>query len=225
MTQPRIRHAVIMAAGRGLRMGPLTSIIPKPMAPYLDSTLIGNGIAKIRAHIPQVHVTVGYKGAMLAQHLIERGVDSIFNTEGHGNAWWLFHTLVRHIDEPIFVLTCDNVTEIDFLALEEDYYDRGAPLGMLVPVAPVDGVAGDFIAHDPSGVVTELSREQPTPIYGSGIQVLRPAEINRRCKVSDNFYQVWAQLMAARQLYVSSVQPAAWFSVDTLADLERLRGA
>ncbi len=225
MSSPRIRHALIMAAGRGLRMGPLTSIIPKPMAPYLDSTLIGNGIAKIRARIPEVHVTVGYKGAMLAQHLVERGVDSIFNTEGHGNAWWLFHTLIRHVDEPIFVLTCDNVTEVDFAALEEDYFDHGAPLGMLVPVKPVDGVDGDYITHDAMGVVTTLSRDQPAPTYASGIQVLRPNEINRRLKESDNFYDVWTQLIAARQLYASSVQPQAWFSVDTLADLERLRGA
>ena len=109
-----VQHALIMAAGRGRRMMPLTDVIPKPMAPYLDSTLIGTGIAKIRKHIENIHVTVGYKGAMLAQHVVDEGVRTVFNTEGKSNSWWLYHTLLHQLDEPIFVLTCDNVTEIDF---------------------------------------------------------------------------------------------------------------
>ena len=41
---PLLQHAVIMAAGRGQRMVPLTDEMPKPMAPYLGSTLIAEGI-------------------------------------------------------------------------------------------------------------------------------------------------------------------------------------
>jgi hypothetical protein len=31
---------------------------------------------------------------------------------------------------------------------------------------------------------------------------------------------VWAQLIAKRQLFVSSVRPTRWISVDTVADLK-----
>lgn len=218
----RIRHTLIMAAGRGLRMGPLTDVIPKPMAPYLDSTLIGVGIQKIRPVVEHIHVTVGYKGAMLAQHLIERGVATVFNTEGHGNAWWLFHTLLSALDEPVFVLTCDNVTDIDFAALEAEYFAADAPPCLIVPVRPVDGVDGDYITHEDQ-VVTGLSREQPTDLYASGIQIVNPARLNQLGPEADTFYEVWRPLIARRLLRVSRVQPRAWFSVDTLADLQRLR--
>jgi NDP-sugar pyrophosphorylase family protein len=218
----RIRHTLIMAAGRGLRMGPLTDVIPKPMAPYLNSTLIGVGIEKIRPLVERIHVTVGYKGAMLAQHLIERGVDTVFNTEGHGNAWWLYHTLLGRLDEPVFVLTCDNVTDIDFASLEEEYFAADAPPCLIVPVHPVDGVDGDYITHDRQ-VVTALDRERPTDLYASGIQIVNPARINAFCPGGDSFYDVWRPLMQKRLLRVSRVQPRAWFSVDTLADLQRLR--
>ncbi|HEY2745668.1 MAG TPA: NTP transferase domain-containing protein [Polyangia bacterium] len=217
----RIRHTLILAAGRGLRMGALTDVIPKPMAPYLNSTLIGAGIDKIRPLFERIHVTVGYKGPLLAQHILERGIDSIFNTEGHGNAWWIFHTLMRNLDEPVVVLTCDNVTDIDFASLENDYFAKGAPPCMLVPVTPVAGVAGDYIFAD-GDVVTTLGRERVSEVYCSGIQILNPARIAALAADGDSFYDVWNALIAARQLRVSSVRPKTWFSIDTIADLEKL---
>jgi hypothetical protein len=36
----------------------------------------------------------------------------VFNKEGKGNRWWLYNGLVSSIDEPIFVLTCDNIIKI-----------------------------------------------------------------------------------------------------------------
>ena len=60
-----------MAAGRGARLMSLTDIVPKAMVPYNGRTLIAIGIDKIRKHIPNIYITVGYKGAMLASHVIE----------------------------------------------------------------------------------------------------------------------------------------------------------
>lgn len=221
MSAPRLRHVVIMAAGRGLRMGALTERIPKAMAPYLDTTLIGQGIARLRPVMQRIHVTVGYKGAMLAQHLVERGVDTVLNTEGHGNAWWIGHTLLSALDEPVAVLTCDNVTDLDYAALATAYDAAGAPPCLLVPVRPVPGIAGDYITHE-DGVVTRMSREHPTDLYASGIQVLNPARVHALCPGADAFHDVWRALIAHRALRLSRLMPRAWHSVDTLADLQRL---
>src|SRR6476619_100870 len=128
-----------MAAGRGMRMAPLTDAIPKPMAPYDGTTLIARGISRLATRVEHIHVTVGYKKAMLAQHVIEHGASSVFNTEGQSNSWWIYHTLLQHLDEPMFVLTCDNVVDLDFALLERDYFDLGAPPCMVVPVRPVPG--------------------------------------------------------------------------------------
>lgn len=57
----KIRHAIILAAGRGHRMMPLTDSLPKPMAPYNGSTLIAQGISRIARRVEHVHITVGYK--------------------------------------------------------------------------------------------------------------------------------------------------------------------
>jgi N-acetyl-alpha-D-muramate 1-phosphate uridylyltransferase len=218
----RIRHTLIMAAGLGTRMAPLTDVIPKAMAPYRGDTLIGESIAKLRPLVDRIHVTVGHKGALLAEHVIDKGVDTVLRTGGHGNAWWLFHTLLRTLDEPMFVLTCDNITDIDFAAVEADYFAAGAPPAMVIPVTPVDGIAGDFISVD-GRIVTALSRERRSDLYCSGIQVLHPTRVVTRAGDGDSFYDVWQPLIAARELTVSSVRPRAWLSIDTIADLERVR--
>jgi len=215
----RIRHTVILAAGRGQRLMPATNYLPKAMLPFLQSTLVATGIDKIRPHIDNIHVTVGYKGAMLASHLIEHDVTSIHNTDGKTNSWWIHNTLLRCIDEPVFVLTCDNVTDIDFAELAADYFGLGAPPCLLVPVEPVAGLDGDYIFHD-GPVVTKLSRSEQAPTYASGIQVLNPARVAAMTSGDGDFGDIWRELIAQRQLYVSRVKPEKWYSVDTLEHLE-----
>lgn len=219
-----VRHALIMAAGRGRRMLPLTDDVPKPMAPYLDSTLIAHGIERVRGTVPNIHVTVGHLAAKLAPHLVEHGVSSILNTADRPNSWWIYNTLLRELDEPVFVLTCDNITDVDFDSIAADYEARGAPACMLVPVHPVPGLDGDYIFHD-DGVVTAVDRMRPSDTYCSGIQVLNPALVNRLTEEGEDFYDVWRQLIAERQLLRSNVFPSTWFTVDTVDDLTRLQSA
>lgn len=213
-----IRHALIMAAGRGQRMMPLTDALPKPMAPFKGSTLIAEGIARLAQRIENIHITVGYKGSMLAQHVIERDVSSVFRTEGHSNSWWIYHTLMALLDEPVYVLTCDNIVELDFDRLEHEYRRLGEPAGMLVPVVPIDGLEGDYIFHE-DNLVTRLDRHVPAPSYCSGIQILNPRKVNRLTRDEGDFYSVWRQLIEQRALRVSSVYPDKWISVDTWQQL------
>ena len=140
-----INHAVILAAGRGIRLMPKTKKIPKAMVKIKNQTLILKGIKKIQKYIKDIHITVGYKGSMLAKHVIENRVSSVINTDKKGNAWWIFNFPFKHINEPVFVLTCDNITNIDFNLIEKDYVKKGKPECFLIPVKPVDKLKGDFI--------------------------------------------------------------------------------
>jgi len=218
---PTIQHAVIMAAGRGMRMMPLTDAIPKPMAPYNGSTLIARGISRLAQRLAHIHVTVGYKGAMLAQHVIEHGASTVFNTDGKSNCWWVYNTLLAGLDEPVYVLTCDNVVDLDFELLEENYRALGEPACMVVGVRPVAGLEGDFVSHR-NHVVTEISREKETDLYCSGIQVLNPRRVNELTREGEGFYFLWRQLIAREQLMVSSVYPERWSAVDTVEQLQNL---
>jgi len=202
-------------------MMPLTTEIPKPMISFEGSTLIEHGIESIKKHVPNIHITVGYKGAVLAEHVIKIGVSSVFNTEGKGNSWWLYNTLIKYLNEPVFVLTCDNVVEMDFEALAEEYFKCGEPAAVVVPVKPIKGFDGDYIFHE-NNTVTKISRNEVADIYCSGIQILNPVKVNAITKPTESFYEVWEQLIAKQQLYCSSFQPKKWLAIDTV---DQLHGA
>ena len=218
----RVNHAIIMAAGRGLRMMPLTDRIPKAMAPHGESTLIANGIKKLESYFKHIYITVGYKGAMLSSHVIENNVSAVFNTEGKGNSWWLYNTLIKTIDEPIFVLTCDNIIEMDFKLFLEDYTKQGSPACMIIPVKPVEGIEGDYIVKDKDNYVEKFDRENPTELYCSGIQIINPSLVNELTDAKDDFTEVWNQLIDQKQLICSNLVPDDWYSVDNLDQLEKI---
>lgn len=222
MSYKKIDDAFIMAAGRGIRLMPLTKKIPKGMVKYKQSSLIVNGINRLRKYIKNIHISVGYKGPILAKHLIENKVNTIINTNEKGNAWWIFNSIFREINKPIFVLTCDNVTEIDFKKIEKDYNKLGRPLCVIVPTKPQFGLDGDYISRN-KNIVYKLSRKIKTDIYCTGIQVLNPKEINKYIKYTDDFNILWKRLMKINQLYVSNVMPKKWFTVDNLENYKNLK--
>lgn len=213
-----INHALIMAAGKGTRLMPLTASLPKAMISVNGTTLIGHSIRQLKNKIPQISITVGYKGAALAQHAIEQGVSAIFNTDKRGNAWWIFNTAMKYINEPVLVLTCDNIVELDIDFIDQHYVALNSPPCMVVPVNPVPGIEGDFIVST-NNIVQTLNRNLPTNIYCSGIQVINPFSIAQLIEESTDFYDVWGKLISLKKMYNSSVYPNKWHTINTLEQL------
>ena len=222
MSYNKIDDAYIMDAGRGIRLMPLTKKVPKGMIKYKQSSLIANGIDGLRKYIKNIHISVGYKGPILAKYLIEHNVSSIINTNEKGNAWWIFNSVFKNFDNPMFVLTCDNVTQIDFKKIEKDYNKLGKPLCMLIPTKPRNGLDGDFIFRK-KNIINKLSRKDKSDIYCTGIQVLNPKKINNKIQKTDDFNILWKRLINIKQLYVSNILPKEWFTVDNINNYTSLK--
>jgi len=188
------------------------------MVKIKNQTLILGGIKKIQKYIKNIHITVGYKGSMLASHVIKNNVNSVLNTDKKGNAWWIFNFPFKNLNEPVFVLTCDNITNINFDLIEKDYFKKGKPECFLIPVKPVEKLEGDFI-HRKKNIVTRLSRKIKSDIYCSGIQIVNPFKINRLIKNTNDFKYVWRELIKKKKLKVSDVLPKNWFTIDNLKQL------
>ena len=222
MTYKKINHAFIMAAGRGARLMPLTKKIPKGLVKFRQTSLIARGIRRLKKYIKFIHISVGYKGLILAKHLIEEKVSSIINTDTKGNSCWIFNSIFKSFDSPIYVLTCDNVTNINFKKIEKDYYKKGQPLCMLIPTKPVKGLKGDYIFRK-KNLISRLSRAKKSEIYCTGIQVLNPKRINKKITPTEDFNILWKKLIKIKQLYVSDVMPRKWYTVDDVENYKNLK--
>ena len=222
MTQNKINHALIMAAGRGIRMKPLTDNLPKAMAPFNGSTLISEGIKELKKYISNIHITVGYKGEILSSHLINNNVTSIINTENKGNCWWLFNSLIKNLNEPIFVLTCDNVLDLNFTKIELNYFQQSSPDCMIVPTKPVENLEGDFILKDNSNFITYLGRKKKTDLMCSGVQILNPFTINAKYQNTSNFEDLWLQIIKNNSLKCANTIPSFWYAVDNINQLQEV---
>ena len=214
-------HVIIMAAGKGKRMRPLTNKIPKAMAPLKGSTLIETRIKQIKRYIKNVHITVGYKGPILASYAINLNVSSVFNTNNKGNAWWLYNTLLSNVNEPILVLTCDNIFSISYEKIYQEYHSLKKPACMLVPVKPIQNMDGDYITYK-NNLITNISREKTTDLYCSGIQILNPNKINKLTKPKNTFIEVWKQLIKKNELKKTNYVLKKWYAVDNLLQLKTI---
>lgn len=224
MTQNKLNHAIILAAGRGIRMQPLTNSIPKAMAPINGSTLIATGIKKLTNNFHNIHVTVGYKGELLAKHVTELNVNSIFNTNNKGNSWWMYNSLLKYLNEPLFVLTCDNLYNMNFNYQLKEYFRVGKPACMIVPVNPVESYEGDYIINKKNNV-TKISRQKKSNLMCSGIQILNPSRINKITNQKQQFKHVWSQLIEKRQIKISSKPVKNWHAIDNLMQLKKINNA
>lgn len=58
-------QAIILAAGKGVRMQPLTSTRPKPLLRVLNNTILEHNLGQLDGVVDEVIIIIGYKGDMI----------------------------------------------------------------------------------------------------------------------------------------------------------------
>lgn len=212
------KYAVILAAGKGERMKPLTDYIPKPLVKKNNYPLIEWAISSL-PETCRTYVTYGHLGSKVLAEYSDFVAGFIRNNGD--NAWWLKNSIFRKITEPIIVTPCDISYEIDWSELAEEAHSRKLP-AMIVPVERMPEFEGDYISHK-DGKITEISRiyshDSDFSIMASGIQIIIPSLLKEYDVLHENFYDVWFSLINFNLLGISSVRPKVWGAVDRLDQL------
>jgi MurNAc alpha-1-phosphate uridylyltransferase len=106
--------AIIMAAGKGMRMFPVSDYVPKPLIKIYNKPLIDHCIDTLKYNgIKNIYVTYGYKSELLTSH-IEKRLSGLFNTIDQDNSYFLTNTIIKYISEPIIIIPCDIIMTFDF---------------------------------------------------------------------------------------------------------------
>jgi len=173
------KKAMVLAAGRGERMRPITDTCPKPLVQVAGRALIEyhlEGLA--RAGIRDVVINLSWLGEQIREHLGQGerfGMALQYSREGYPaleTGGGIFKALALLGEEPFLLVNADVYCPFDFSSLGL----TGGDLAQLVMVPnPAHHPRGDFILEQ--GRVHAGDGERLT---FSGISVLHP-ELFRGC--------------------------------------------
>jgi MurNAc alpha-1-phosphate uridylyltransferase len=121
---PAPRHAMLLAAGRGERMRPLTDAVPKPLLPVRGKPLIVHHLERLaRCGVRDVVINVAWLGDRIRAALGDGaafGVSIRYSEEGTQaleTGGGIFQALPWLGSDPFLVVNGDVFTDFDFAAL------------------------------------------------------------------------------------------------------------
>jgi MurNAc alpha-1-phosphate uridylyltransferase len=214
-------RGMILAAGRGERMGPLTAETPKPLLDLAGQSLLERQLQRLAvAGVHEVVINLSYRGDQIRQAIGsgERfGLSISYSQEPEvplETAGGIVAALPRLGSEPFVVVNADVVSDFAYDTL---VLDGGLGTLVLVP-NPGHNSAGDYGIDAGS----RLTKGEPRFTF-SGISLLSPALFATLAPGRRPLSEVFDSAIRERQLR-GVVHEGLWFDVGTperLAAAER----
>lgn len=173
---------VIMAGGKGTRLKPLTNIIPKPLIPVGEKTILEEIMNQFETiGCTKFHMSVNYKYDMIEYYLsqLEHKYDiSFFQEEKPLGTIGSVALLKGKITTPFFVSNCDILINQDYRDVYE-YHTSNKNDITIVTAIKTYTIPYGVIEAEEGGIMTGLS-EKPDFNYmiNTGVYILNPELID-----------------------------------------------
>jgi NDP-sugar pyrophosphorylase family protein len=134
--------AVIMAGGRGTRLAPYTTVLPKPLMPLHDRPIIDVIIRQlVAAGIDAINISVGHLGGLIEAWVRSAGqfdvpISFVYENDPLGTAGAL--KVTAPANDSFIALNGDILTTLSFSALVEAHASSGAVATLAVTERQVD---------------------------------------------------------------------------------------
>ncbi len=224
MSAGGIDRAMVLAAGLGQRMRPLTDDRPKPLVELAGRSLLDRALDNLAAGgITSFVVNSHYKGEMIEAHLANRDditlspEDVLLETGGGVKA------ALPHLGaDAFFVVNSDAVwrdgkeSTIARMAAQWD----GAAMDALLLLVPMQAVAGNMANHpgdyhlEADGRARRRVRDEIAPFLFGGIQILHPRLFEGAPDGPFSLNLLWDRALAKRRLYGMRLD-GRWMHVGT----------
>ncbi|PWS38889.1 mannose-1-phosphate guanylyltransferase [Falsiroseomonas bella] len=224
-------HAMVLAAGLGTRMRPLTDDRPKPLLPLEGRSLLHHAMDRLRdAGISNLVVNAHWFAEQIADAVEAYGgapppvvlrETALLETGGGVKA------ALPHLGSAPFVVVNGDAFWLDGpnaalrrMAAAFDPEEMDALL-LLVRTAHVDGETGrgDFLL-DPLGRARRPKEREIAPYLFGGVQILSPALFADTPDGAFSLNRVYDRAIENGRLF-GLVHDGAWFHLSTPRDLDR----
>jgi mannose-1-phosphate guanylyltransferase len=153
--------AMVLAAGLGTRLRPLTYEITKPMVPVLDRPVMEHIVDLLERHsFDGVIANLHYFPETIREHFGER-ISYRYEEELLGTAGGVRACADFFGDEPFLVISGDALTDIDLSAFAARHREAGGIATLAVKQVPDTREYG-VVLHDQQGRITGF-QEKPSP--------------------------------------------------------------
>jgi mannose-1-phosphate guanylyltransferase len=233
MAAPAELKAMILAAGRGERLRPLTDTVPKPLVVVGGRPLIDYALdAVANAGIRRVVVNLHHLGAQIREHMgdgsrfglsVEYSVEDILQDTGGG-----IRDARRFLEgSPFVTLNADTIVDVDLRSLAEEHAASGALATMLlrkdsrmasfglIETEP-DGRVGRFLGKPRPGCHEPLEPYMYTGVQVLGSRVFDYLGVEGPFSITKVGYPA---MLEAGEFVVGRPFEGAWITVGTPAEM------
>jgi MurNAc alpha-1-phosphate uridylyltransferase len=231
------KKAMVLAAGLGRRLRPITANLPKPLVKLANRTLLDYSLDHlVAAGVECVVINTHYLGDQIKQHLSSRNdleiiisseEDSLLETGGG-----IKKVLEYFNNEPFYVSNADIFwLNGPTMALERmiEQWDESKMDALLLLHSTVEAYGysgkGDF-AVDPLGKLSRRLEKEITPYLFTGVQIIHPRIFQDTPNGKFSLNVIYDRAIAVDRLY-GIAHDGEWFHIGTpdgLADAESYMG-
>jgi len=224
--------AMVLAAGKGTRLFPLTGEVPKPMAPIVDTPIIEHIFSLLARHgVSEAHVNIHYLAdALLEAYGEESRVDGMevrfveeMNLTGTaGGVKRLAAAAAGGFGETFVIVSGDALTDVDIGALVAFHKEKGA-LATIALHRVYDTSEFGVVEVDDEGNILGF-QEKPDPkeaistLANAGVYVLEPEALEY---IPENTFfdfatDVFPRFLEAGERFIGYEGDFYWSDIGTL---------
>ena len=203
----KIRHGMILAAGLGKRMQPLTNKKPKPLLEISGITLLERAINLLINHgVKEISVNIHHLGDQIEKYIsdlksevkikISNEKDLLLDTGGG-----VKKGTKDFKENPFFVINPDtlwsNKYSKEVQSLEEEYFTNKRPCLLLVKkeLSLDNSFKGDFNINN-----NLISKDEHNQFIFTGLQIIKNDHLLSFNKDIFSMNEVWAKLISEKNL-------------------------
>ncbi len=235
--------AMILAAGKGTRLAPLTHQMPKPMIPVLGKPVMEYLVEQLaRCGFKEIMVNTSHLGSQIESYFGDGrrwGVEIGYSFEGHisdgaiiaeplGSAGGIrrVQDFARFFDDTFLVVCGDAVIDLDLSVVLRKHWQSGASASVVVSEVPRDRVSDyGVVVCNPEGRVINFeekpsAKEANSNLVNSGIYIFEPEIIDY---IPAGFeYDIGGQLfpdLVDKEVLFNAISiPFNWIDIGRLSD-------